>query len=593
MGEIQALNPASIFPYDNRITSGMVDEALEDALRQQTPSDAVQAFTQTLTRKLAQGDLHPLEGNTTELLQACTSQTGKLPVTLETTRLKTKLYLLLMKYDAGQIPQGEQHYAICIDKETQQAIPGLTKKCYGQYINERIINQLLGNKTLTTYMTGCMAGTILCEVVYRGGITNPASLAAAAVLGAGEGAVACGIPTGLAAVSRGNIAEELKKTGDVTRISLATQAFIPVLTGLTVAGLAGGKYKLLVSKRPDITVRRAAELLEKYSEAAKAGKLPRFVGPEYRLAEKTVENYVKQLEPYLPEEALKGMSQAQKAKFLLSLDERGLSLLYMAKQAGIQDERRIGSLVEALASGDSAKLREALGELMDEGGFKGVLAGEEVEKAAKRAAVRDVFSKLAGKEIDDLAKLTDEDIDRLASELANRKYGQETYSVWEKKRQEYKNMLKRIKENPDQASEELKRAELGDIAKQVDKTAERYIDEAAEIIKEGLLEGEEKALKIIENKRLAKELAEAIKGRLGILAKPTGKFGKILREAAQMAAKTGWKAELAKTLGCTALGFTLGTLAATPIIDRLPTIQTLTLKYDGNHLIVENTQIGG
>lgn len=101
------------------------------------------------------------------LSRAYTNQ--RLLVKLYTKYLELTLRQLATSYDLGQLP--EQHFALCVE-----GVEGLTKKCYGTYIDKEYIDKVLGNRTITIFAGTCAATLLACEAATK--------LLAGAVLGA-------------------------------------------------------------------------------------------------------------------------------------------------------------------------------------------------------------------------------------------------------------------------------------------------------------------------------------------------------------------------------------------------------------------------
>ena len=132
------------------------------------------------------------------------------------------------QYDTGLIPEnGEQHYALCL-----QGIPDQTKKCYGKYIDNLVLDRVLGDKTILIYFGTCTAATTLCE----GGRT----LGIGTLWGLVDSALVCGIPAGMSYWTRGRVAERLKETGGKVTLDWKERGLLygGMIGGLTLAKIA-------------------------------------------------------------------------------------------------------------------------------------------------------------------------------------------------------------------------------------------------------------------------------------------------------------------------------------------------------------------
>lgn len=107
---------------------------------------------------------------------------------------------------------------------------GLTKECYGTYIDKESINKVLGNRTIAIFAGTCAAALLACEAVRR--------LKAGAVLGAIEAGAVGGIPAAIAAVARGAIAGQLEWSGESVIESLTTYERPYALSGALAVGPA-------------------------------------------------------------------------------------------------------------------------------------------------------------------------------------------------------------------------------------------------------------------------------------------------------------------------------------------------------------------
>ncbi len=174
--------------------AGTVAGALRAALEEESPSGAQRVFLESLEGNLLRGDLRPVDWS-----PACGET---LPVHVDARRLPAALRRVLLEYDEGKT--GSRGFALCLDGETVERL-GLPQKCYGQYIDEQIVDRILSNASLTTFAATCSAITILCELKL--------GLLPGIVAGAIEAGSVCGLPALTAAHSRGSIAEKVKEAG--------------------------------------------------------------------------------------------------------------------------------------------------------------------------------------------------------------------------------------------------------------------------------------------------------------------------------------------------------------------------------------------
>ncbi|MEB3759514.1 MAG: hypothetical protein GSR81_01530 [Desulfurococcales archaeon] len=214
--------PVRITLTPNAITPGLLHDALTEALKEDSPQSAQQAFEKNLLQALTQNynaRVHPVivppnagDREAKDLVESALLSCGgdnNIPVRIldRYNTLEDTLRLLVTEFDLGQKPFEEQHFALCVDKDTKEAL-GLENTCYGKYIDTRITDEVLGTHTLNTFGVACTAGLFACEMaskMFVGGL--------AAVLEAGA---TCWLPPYLAkATVEDKMRESLADTGSV------------------------------------------------------------------------------------------------------------------------------------------------------------------------------------------------------------------------------------------------------------------------------------------------------------------------------------------------------------------------------------------
>ena len=560
------ITPITIHIQPRKITPAIIHQALQNALQEETPSQALQALTQTIANQLTTDTSFTLPNNTpiTQAIQTCTHQYNKLPVQLDTTGLQETLLITAQQYDTGLIPEnGEQHYALCL-----QGIPDQTKKCYGKYIDEKITQEMLGGQTLTRYFGACMSGVVACELMLRGTALGPAGVLAAATLGVGEGALVCGLPSLMANSVKDKIVENAKKTGEATYLRTPPLGYYTSTLGIGVL-YGATKYQLLM-RSPGFPISRAMAVLEAYSGKKKLGP---FAGIQKKAAEEVVKNYVENMSAYLPEGALPAGEGKllENAKLLMKLKPEDYQILYAAKQAGIKGNQA-KSLVKALASGSKEKLEKTLKELLKDPAFRRAFLGKEVEQSIRVLSLSEV--------------LTNEKIEELAEKLAREKYGLSIYSEeYERLKANYRTQLRNLRsEAPEDAAEKLRQMGLEDIADSVESRISSLTREATDVMEVALIEGEEAAGRLLQGKELPPTLKELLGRRIGTIIR---KLPKPIQDAMKLAAETSVKTELLKATLCSGVGFAAGTTAAALTTDIFHDIQKLQITVtDENKLII-------
>lgn len=367
-GKTLQTTPIAIKIQPTKLTPSEITNALQKALAANTPTGAEKTLVEELTKQLKKSNLQPPGTSITEALQLCAATHNTLPVKLANPdQLKPRLRQILTAYDNGAT--GTQNYAICITKQTKQLLD-LPKTCYGTYIDKQYINKILGPKTLTAFTGTCIASLIACEAATK--------LLAEPALAAAEAGAVCGLPALTATLTKNQIAEEIKKTGEMTT-HLANKS-VPL-------GISAGA--LLPSF---LTVKRAAKYLQLYAEKPKgllpatAQKARRTIISE-RWARKVVDSFWKQYTRDLP--ALRNMDEVIKLQFLANARVHDLAIIRMIAKKASEDElsNLIGLIREYLAEGHRTEF------------YKELLSKEEFRKALG------------------LTNLGDQEIEKLASEL--------------------------------------------------------------------------------------------------------------------------------------------------------------------------------
>ncbi len=165
-----------------------------------------------------------------EALLSCAHTTGRLPVKLDTRYLDLTLRQLATSYDLGT-PR-DQHFALCFE-----GVTGLTKRCYGTYIDKQYIDKVLNPMHLAIgYTAPCTAITLAC-----GFLTGDwASII-------GDAAGTCLTPTIIGPWIKGSVEEHIEKSGQATLWFIPLDKYTLGATGF-LAGVGAYAFQTYYAK---------------------------------------------------------------------------------------------------------------------------------------------------------------------------------------------------------------------------------------------------------------------------------------------------------------------------------------------------------